>query len=336
MAEFRRCLDDERTCPTTSVLSTGVTSIPEAPELNPAQQQILDELGSLDRPQFRQDLRDDIRADLERQLGPIVATLDEADRPLHVSKHRLSQVHGCESRYLAEEAIPFEWTIASARGTVAHKALELYIGRRGQPTPLDLVEDAMSRLEADERSVGGYLVTLTEAERADLVTDVNDLIAGFQEMFPPIKRVWRPVTESRVRAEFADGSVVLRGAVDLTLGASRGLEAGKVIIDLKSGRPNLLHVEDLRLYALLETLKLGVPPRLLVSYYLDAGQPRTETVTEDLLWAVVARLVDAVTKMVELNAGREPEVRTGPVCRWCVNLDNCSTGTDHLARLDNE
>ena len=312
------------------------TPITPAPDLNPAQQQILDELGSTDRPTFRAELRAELRQELENALVDVVVGVPDEDLPLFVSKHRLSQIHGCEARYVAEQAIPFVWTIPSARGTVAHKALELLIGRRGNPTPLDLVEDAMARLEADERSVGGFLVTLSEAERADLVTDVNDVVAGFMETFPPIKREWRPVTESRSRVDLVDERVTLRGTVDLTLGSARGREAGKVIIDLKSGRPGPHHVDDLRFYALLETLKLGVPPRLIVTYYLDAGRPRSEVVTEDLLHSTVRRVTDAVTKMVELLGGREPTLRPGPLCRWCPALDTCTSGERYLAEIDDD
>ena len=33
-------------------------------------------------------------------------------------------------KYVADEQSPFEWNIPAARGTVAHKAIELLIGRR--------------------------------------------------------------------------------------------------------------------------------------------------------------------------------------------------------------
>ncbi len=304
-------------------------AVPSKPRLNPAQQQVLDELGSTDRPTFRDDLRDHLREELEESLEPMAAELE--DPPLIIAKRTLSMVHGCEARYLADKSTEFEWSIPIARGTVAHKAIELLVARRGNPTPLDLVDDAMSRLEFDDKSISPFLQSLTEAERADLLGQVNDLIANFMESFPPLERTWVPVAESRSRAEFCDDQLTLKGVVDLTLGRPRGNEAGRVLIDLKTGRPQQTHHHDLRFYALLETLKLGVPPRLLVSYYLDAGEPRSEAVTEDLLWSTAKRVVDGVAKVVELTAqGREPTKQPSGGCRFCPLLSSCDDGQAHL------
>ena len=63
----------------------------------------------------------------------------------------------------------------------------------------------------------------------------------------------------------------MRARIDLTLGVPRGGESRKVIVDLKTGRLLHRHREDLRFYALIETLVRDVPPRLLASYSLDSG-----------------------------------------------------------------
>lgn len=313
----------------------AVPSVNESSRLNPAQQQVLDELGSLDRPTFRDDLRDHLRHEIAKELDAIVSEVENP--PLYVSKRKLSLIHGCEAKYVADEQSDFQWNIPAARGTVAHKAVELLIGRRVNPTPLDLVEDALARLEADNRSIGEFIGKLSEGERADLTSAVNDFVATFMDSFPPINRKWVPVTESRSRADFCDDQIALAGTVDLSLGRARGNEAGKVLIDLKTGRPHPSHIDDLRFYALLETLKIGIPPRLLVNYYLDAGQPRTEVVTEDLLWSTKQRVVDAVAKVLQLaNGEREPNKSTGPGCRFCPALASCDEGTSHLARVDDD
>ncbi len=311
--------------------------IPEAPRLNPAQQQVLDELGSTDRPTFRDDLRDHLRHEIEEAIAPLLDAHHHitVDQPLFLSKRKLSLVHGCEARYLADLTDEFSWSIPAARGTVAHKAIEILITRRGNPTPLDLVNDAMDRLELDERSLGEFIRGLDEAERAELVGSVNDFVSTFVESFPPIKRQWVPVAESRSRANLCNDRVVLQGVTDLSLGRSRGNEAGKVLIDLKTGRPQAGHIDDLRFYAFLETLKFGVPPRLLVNYLLESGEPRKEPVTEDMLWTTGKRVVDAVEKLLALETG-EREARRTPsgVCRFCPIQSDCAEGTQHLAVLD--
>ncbi|MEZ5375249.1 MAG: PD-(D/E)XK nuclease family protein [Acidimicrobiales bacterium] len=309
--------------------------IPVAPSLNPAQQEVLDQLGSTDRPTFRDDLRDHLRAEIEAVLAPLAEQVP--DPPLYLSKHKLSMLHGCESRFIASENEDFEWTVASARGTVAHKAIELWVARRGEPTPLDLVDDAMERLIADGRNIADWLVSLSEGERAELVGRVNDFVVTFVDTFPPLKRQWAPVAESRVRADLCDDQIVLAGTIDLSLGRVRGNQAGKVIIDLKTGKPVSSHVEDLRFYALLEALRFGIPPRLLVNYYLDAGQARTEDVTEDLLWSTVRRVTDAVERYVAIESGdREPNRIPSHSCRWCPLASECDEGQAFLRSLDDD
>jgi len=44
----------------------------------------------------------------------------------------------------------------------------------------------------------------------------------------------------------------------------------------------------------------------------------------------VARTIDGVVKLHELNGGREPVLRPGPPCRWCPALPTCDTGRRHL------
>ncbi len=304
--------------------------------LNPAQRQVLNELGSTSRPVFREDLRCDLQDYLEHELRSMV---DGVDDSLFLSKHQLGLLHGCEARYTAERQQPFTWTIPSARGSVAHKAIELMASHRGDPTPLDLVERAMDRLEDDERSLGDFLRQLDEGQRADLTGRANDFVTTFIETFPPLERRWKPVPEYSLRALLCNDRLTLRGKADLSLGYVRnGREAGKVLIDLKTGQPSHAHLEDLRFYALVETLKLGVPPRLLVNYYLDAGAPRSEAVTEDLLWSAARRVVDGVTIMVELEgpAGREPNPTPGMNCRWCPINQQCPEGQRHLEAQEDD
>ena len=292
---------------------------------------MLDQLGSTARPRFRDDLRDHLAAEISQALAPVVAALSE---PLVVTKHKLALVHGCQARFLADGQRPFAWTPAAARGVVAHKAIELLVAWTGPVVPLELIDAALASLERDELApVSSYLRALTRGERAELVAAANEKVAAFLDTFPPLERRWRPVTEARVRADLCDDRIRLLGKIDLSLGYARnGNQAGRVLVDLKTGGPHGAHIEDLRFYALLDTLRSGVPPRLLVNYYLEAGRPRSEAVTEDLLWSAARRVVDGVVTMVALAAGDgEPQRIPSSGCRWCPLLDGCDTGRRHLA-----
>ena len=86
----------------------------------------------------------------------------------------------------------------------------------------------------------------------------------------------------------------------------------------------------------METLRIGVPPRLIASYYLDQAHFVPEEVVEDTLTATIARVSDGVGRLMALlHRGEEPSKLPGPACRWCPLLQTCDQGLAHLADLDN-
>jgi hypothetical protein len=307
-------------------------------ELNPAQQQVVDLLGSAggDRPQFDAGLRHELRATLEHELEPVIARLPDGEQ-LFVSKYKLSQAHGCEARYLAEDRAPFSWSVPTARGSVAHKAIELGVSWRGEAIPADLVDETIARLAQGTDGLADWLTTCDDVDRAELRSEAVERVTSFFECFPPLKASWRPVLEGKVRVELFDARIVLSGKTDLALGTAHGTTAGKVLIDFKTGGFSPIHIDDLRFYALLETLKIGTPPRLVASYYLESAQPHPEPVTEAILHAALARTVDGIDRMVALlHGGDEPTRRTGPSCRWCPIVDSCDVGLAYVAGDDPE
>ena len=301
-------------------------------ELNPAQQEVVALLGASrgERPVFDPALHTELKAAVEAGLAPLTERANRIDDTIWVSKHALGQVMGCERKYLADEEAQFEWSVALARGSVSHKAIELSVHWRREPEPLALVDEALGRLSESDDRLGDWLQTVSEAERAELRAESNDRVVKFLECFPPLKPGWRPVTESRLRYEVHD-QFVFSGKVDLSLGRAEGNRAGKVLIDLKTGGFSPQHLEDLRFYALIETIRLGTPPRRIATYYLDQGSFVPEDVTDAVLTAAAARLIDGTTRIVEvLGAEREPNLLAGPVCRWCPVLSDCDVGKRHL------
>lgn len=304
-------------------------------QYNPAQQEVVTLLGAPRdaRPEFDPGLRDELRSHLEDRLEPLAQHIrdDSFDGDnLYLSKYTLTQVLGCEQKFLAERSEPFAWSPPTARGTVMHKAIELSVHWRGDSSPLVLVDEAMASLANADKSISDYLTTCPESERAELRAGTSAAMTQFLECFPPLKAAWRPATESPIRASLLDDRIVLSGKPDLTLGQPDGTVAGKVIIDFKTGGFSPTHREDLRFYALLEALRI-LPPRLLATYYLDQGRTHSEDVTHDLLLAACERVIDGAHRYVDLVGGtRQPGVTPGPSCRWCpVQLD-CDEGTEYL------
>ena len=259
---------------------------------------------------------------------PADGGLDILDRRMTIT--RLGQGLGVTGR-LADEAVEFEWTVPIARGIVAHKAFELAVGWRGEPVPGELVDESVARLQSSGDSIGDWLRTAPEADLAELRALAAERVTSFMETFPPLKPIWRPVTESKVRVELHDAAITLSGKVDLTLGRPDGTTAGKVLVDLKTGSSRPSHTDDLRFYAMIETIKVGTPPRLLATYYLDQGRPAVEEVTIGVLEAAVRRTVAGAARMVALADGDTPTLRPSIGCKWCPALPDCETGTAHLA-----
>jgi hypothetical protein len=300
---------------------------------NPAQQEIIDRLGTPrdDRPSYDAELRHQLRWFLEAGIADAVAELP-ADRSIYVSKSKLSGVHGCEARFLHDD---FAWSVPAARGKVAHKAIELSVHWREEPLPLVLVDEAMARLENGEDNFAQWLQGLRAVDKAELRAEAGERVLQFLECWPVLKKQWRPGTEVSIRQELHGGRVVLQGKVDLTLGGADGLVAGKVLVDLKTGAARPVHFEDLRFYALVETMRIGIPPLRLASYYLDQGVLHPEDVNEGVLRAAAARTVDGVVKMIELELRTRPPRRApSGLCRWCPEKDTCDDGVRFLAARD--
>ena len=306
-----------------------------ADDYNPAQQEVVSLLGASkgDRPSFDSGLRDELRNMLEERLEPLVRTIESdhfGDDVLYLGKYMLSQVLGCERKFMAELAEPFQWSPPTARGTVTHKAIELSVHWQQEASPLELVDEAMARLTNADKTIADYLQRCDETERAELRAEAGAAMTQFLECFPSLKPRWRPTTDSPIRAEFHGGLIVLSGKPDLTLGQPEGTVAGKVIIDFKTGRFSPSHREDLRFYALLEALRI-LPPRLLATYYLDQAQFHPEAVTRELLLSAAERVIDGAHRYAELASRyREPTVSPGPACRWCPVQPDCEEGTAHL------
>jgi hypothetical protein len=305
----------------------------DPPGLSPLQQKTLGLLRRGDEPVvFDTAFIASLRADIEEAFEHFHERL--ADETVFMSKHRLSSVLGCEVQHLLDD--DFVWSPAVAGGQVAHRAIQLLINWRGDPVPADVVDEAIVRLADDDTSLGDWLAGLSEADAADLRGFAVDKLIKFQECFPPLDRRAAPTVESSVRWPI-DGPIVLSGKVDLTLGRPAGAESRKVIIDLKTGWASPKHREDLRFYALVETLRTQIPPRKLASFYLDAGEPVVEDVRERTLLTASRRTLDAVNAEIELRIeGREPVKRPGVSCRWCPLADECSEGRSYLTDRDDE
>lgn len=312
-------------------------------ELNEAQQDVLARLGrqGVEPPTFDAGLRSRLREDLESAVAG-VAEKFSVDGPLVMYKHRLSGVFGCEASFLHEDEQPFVYNAHLARGAVAHKAIELGVNWKSpDPAPAELIDAALASLARSDGYLADWLYQCSDAERAELRGLAVNSASAFFDGWPPLKREWHPATESSSRVELCGGRIVLRGKTDLTLGRAQGGLPRKVIVDLKTGRRQpSVHRDELRFYALVETLKLGTPPRALATYYLESATIDVEAVTENILEVALRRTADGVVRYAELHGHlgppAEPLKRPGPPCRWCPLRDDCAEGQEFIAEADDD
>ena len=298
--------------------------------LTPTQDRVCTELFGrrADRPSFPAGLGAELAGLLDAGLGPLVADR-QPDQPLVLTKRLLGHVHSCEGLLGAERDAGFAWTTQSALGTVAHKAVELSVTLRHRPAPLDLVEMALERLmDGSDRSIGAWLLDAPAVELAEVRGAAADWLTKFEDTFPPLQRSWRPRLESSLTVEACGGRVQLRGRVDLALGRADGTSARVLIVDFKTGRARPVHTEDLRFYALLETIRVGLPPFRLATFSLDSGTWIAEDVDTDTLLAAARRIIEGATKLLALEAGRPPVLRAGPLCRWCPARVECPAAAE--------
>jgi len=277
-----------------------------------------------ERPTFDALLAVRLRDVMEGQLAPVADRLGRHE--LVVAKQGLSGVLQCERQWLAGEQGRFSWTLRTAGGTVAHRAIALGLFTRNDPAPVELVDGALERIieEGHDWSPAGFLAGMGPAELAELRGEATAQVQGFMTCFPPLGRSWRPAVEARIRVDLCGDRVVLKGKVDLALGQPAGTQARVLIIDLKAARPFRTHIDDLRYYALLETIRTGVPPFRVASFYLDSGRWQQEDVTEAALLTAARRVVDGVRRMVELRIdGRPPTLGPGPGCAFCAERAEC-------------
>lgn len=303
----------------------------DGPALSPAQQRTLAQLRRGDTPVvFDAAFVDDLVGRATTAIADISRRL--AGEPLWISKGRLAKVHGCEVAYLAPD--DFRWRPSTAAGFVAHKAIELLHNWRGTPLPEVVVDEAIARLADEPSDRGTFIAGLSDGDYAELRSRAVERTTAWVTDFPPLPASAYPVFESPMKWR-PPGTVEFGGKADLVLGRSQGDESREVVIDVKSGGKSPVHRADLRFYALIQTLRRRIPPRRLVSYYLDYSECDVEDVTEGLLDTALERTLQGIERHVELHVeGRQPVKRVGVPCRWCPVADDCVEGQAYLTGGD--
>lgn len=292
--------------------------------LTPPQQRTSEVLLASDRtrPVFDADLAGRLRASIEDELGVM-------PRSVYLNKGRLGHADRCEGRFeaaLLGEGPPFEHSPKTASGLVLHKVVELEICGREERDPHALALLATERLVADDTSFTDYWGRLDEVAKDELVMRGMEALVLFRESFPPLRPQrgrLAPMTEWRFRADLLGGDLVLDGRVDLSLGRQEPPAAGRLLIDLKAEGAWAHHVEDMRFYALVHTLRFGIPPYRVATVFLTSGEWQVEDVSEATLVRAADRVVAGARLALRLAQGESAQLVPGRYCAWCPRSATC-------------
>jgi hypothetical protein len=169
------------------------------------------------------------------------------------------------------------------------------IGRVEEP-----MKDGIGALRIDPRrsEVVDFIEGLTGPDRADFEEEVETQSAVLLGRWPRLSPAWLPRTQERIAIPLAGGEVVLVGVIDLVVGAPSAGRASVGLIEVKSGRARVEDRDDLRFYALLETLRSGAPPFRAATFYTRTGDVDAEEVDDETLISSVRRILAAVGRMV--------------------------------------
>jgi len=252
---------------------------------------------------------------------------------VRVTKDAVASVRRCEARHVAElagrqdgngQVVP-----AMVRGRLVD-ALFRQVATIGWVSD-DPVADALAGCAAEGEPEDGSLGALAELEQLQVRAEVTAASGALVAAWPPLPAGAGLRTQERVLVPLAGGRVVLSGRPDLTIGRPTRRRAGVLVVEAKSGRFRPAHLEELRFYALLETLRWGVAPFRAVVWSLGDGRLEAIDVDANLVWSETLRVADAITRLTRLAAEEAPRPSANPLCPSCPLLAGCPDGTRQVA-----
>lgn len=252
------------------------------------------------------------------------------ERNFSVTASSLRSVHGCEEAHVARE--PFEWNTATAGRQLLPAAYDLLLaGTEGNDA--QLLGAALDERAEEPWSLGEYLSGLGPEERHAVTGEVLDEFGAARALIGRLPLAWKvrvaPDRAAKLRTLGPD--VKVRAKAHLVLGP---VKAPAVVILRHHLNPGVR--DDLRFYALVQTINANLAPATVVGVGIEDGAVTAEPVTLALLEHAAGRVVDGVLRMAELIRGAEPVLRPGPVCGWCPRRRACPSAGRSRTRNEAE
>lgn len=292
--------------------------------MTPAQIRTFNELLAMgmDRPYTPPGLVEKITSHLEAGLAAPLHAWTEGS--MWLSKAQLFAALGCEVKLIADRErndLSSPMHPATAQGLVTHRAIQL--SHTHPMLPIESAVTASVTAACGEERFGTWWAQAGVAAQSDLISGATSMVVGFLDSWPRLHPTWAPRFEESVQAKV--GRLTLGGRVDLMLGRPRAdLRQTMMIVDWKSGALGDHHADEAAFYALVATLRHGVPPFRSTIYSLASGEWTEPDVTPDMLMGAADKVIAAVTALVAtMTDARPPVYRTSKSCRWCPLAPGC-------------
>jgi hypothetical protein len=289
----------------------------------PAQRRTFDELLCIGtgRPTAPAGLADELRDRIQR--GTAAALERWPDRSLWFGKSNLTTALRCEGMIAANAAQPRSPGLhpATAVGIVAHRAIQISTTHPGA-TPADYVRDSVEASLTEDGFAAFWEAASTGAQ-SDAITSAISHLISFSDSFPPLDDRWGWRFEESVSAKV--GALTMGARIDLVLGRPRpdGRQT-MVLCDFKTSGLSEHHDLEASFYALVATLRHGVPPWRSCVYSLASGDWSEPDITAERLVATADEVIRGVCSHVDmLTEARPAELTGGAWCRWCPVRQEC-------------
>lgn len=304
-----------------------------APRLTYPQLRVFEELLAVNgsRPVAPASIAADLHARIESRIGDALERWPE--RSLWFGKSLFSGLGRCEGQVVADaeqrsggrqRAIP----AATAVGVIVHRAIQIaHTHATAGYSPADLVRLSVAGALTEDGFTEFWQSAPSHAQ-SDVLTKAASGVCAWLDTMPPLSEMWAPRFEESMSAKI--GRLTIAARTDLVLGRPKpdGRQT-MLLLDVKTSDLRDHHEDEAMFYALVSTLRHGVPPFRSAVLSLASGDWTEPDVTAEKLFALADQVADRAVAAVEVLGGhRAPKLILNPGCSWCPARETCPEFAD--------
>ena len=293
-------------------------------QLNPSQRRVFDDLLAIGqtRPVASLELAGLLRSRIE--VGTAEAVARWTEPRFFLSKSLLISALRCPGQVVAErsELAPRALHQATAVGIATHRAVQMANTHPGR-TVAWYVDQAVAASRGEE-GFSAFWEDAAIGVQSDVKVQSLSRTTCFLDTFPPLDPAWAWRFEETMQSRV--GRLTLAARPDLVLGRPRpdGRQT-MFICDLKTGYLHEAHDQEAAFYALVSTLRNGVPPFRSTVLSLASGDWTDPDIDEGVLLAAADDVIRSVNLLVDALTETGPVTLIGGIhCRYCPAKATCS------------